>query len=200
MKTAKRIIILILATNILLMSCKKSEDIESNILDKNDIECYNNNDRGILLPALAIVAIAKVIINLSEGQYYKITTMDPSTGATITEEGCRGIGHCKIQVRSAVSGNSLTPEEFDNDYDCEGFAYIAKTANNHMLLYIDNNRDNEIISKRLFYSDSISISRPLIINDKEVLRSLNHQSSKEIIIHGKYKTYNDGDKKFIIIY
>lgn len=71
-----------------MISCKKSEDIESNILDKNEIECYNNNDRGILLPALAIVAIAKVIINLSEGQYYKITTMDPSTGAIITEEGC----------------------------------------------------------------------------------------------------------------
>lgn len=93
-----------MATNILLLSCNKSENVESNILDKNDIECYNNNDRGIWLPAFTIIAIAKVIINLSEGQYYKITTMDPSTGTTKTEEGCRGIWHCKIQVRSAVSG------------------------------------------------------------------------------------------------
>ncbi|MBQ8223188.1 MAG: hypothetical protein IJZ87_07620 [Bacteroidales bacterium] len=194
---SKIIIVIILATNILFSSCKKSEQIEMTLSTKDDIENYSSGDRASWF---VIVAVAYIIINISEGKYHKTTTYDPSTGNVIgIIEDCIGIGHCKIQVRSTHNGLSLSSEVFDEDYDCEGNAYFAKTSDNRLLLCVDNTRENEIIQDRLFYADSIEISRPLTIINGDVLKSLNYTPDTKIQIYGKYKTYNDGEKKYIII-
>lgn len=198
-KILKIVTIVILATNILFISCKKADITDLTINTNNSTESYSDSDSD-KAAWFVIVAIAYIIVNISEGKYHKTTNYDPSTGAVIEIiEDCIGIGHCKMQARSAHNGLGLSSEAFDEDYDSEGNAYLAKTSDNKLLLCIDNTRENELFSNRFFYADSIEISRPLAIVNSEVLRSLNYSSDTKIKIHGKYKTYNDGEKKFIII-
>ncbi len=196
-KILKVVTIVMLATNILFISCKKAGLIDLTTNTNNSTESYSDSDKAAWF---VIVAIAYIIVNVSEGKYHKTITFDPSTGAVIEiVENCTGIGHCKIQARSAHNGLGLSSEVFDDDYDSEGNAYLAKTSDNKLLLCVDNTRENELFSNRFFYADSIEISRPLAIVNSDVLRSLDYSSDTKIKIHGKYKTYNDGEKKFIII-
>jgi len=196
-KIFKNLTICLLTVSILIsttVSCKKEESTPMNEINTEEIGPQK-------FPwGVVIVAVCAVIVKVTEGQYYKETYPNG-----VIKEGCKGWGTCAMQVVMPPTGengeidvSSLHYYE-QIDYTSEGV--LGYDRDGHIVLALDNTPENRTSSNRFFYSEKISISRPLIIDNPEILKILD--VSEKIIVQGDYavQTYTERgeEAKYIII-
>lgn len=198
MKTSlinKTIIALIILSIIASTSCKKQETA-AKLPETNQVQAIN---KAPWIPI--IVGVVYVIVHVVEGQYYKEVTYNPDGTVASIKEGCKGWGSCSVigEKRNASGAyTSISSVTYSNDYDYSGEAQLMKTKDDKILLKMSNEPNNEVCYKNFFYNDVIEISRPWIIDDREVLGKLGRHD-KAITVQGKYTVYTLEDGKFIII-
>lgn len=176
------------------VSCKKDEALQS-IIEPQTEEVGEQK----VWVGWFIAAVVIVIIKVTEGQYEKVTSPD----GTITEK-CKGMGSCAMRVVIPPTGED---DEIDVssvhyyeqvDYTSEGILGFDKEGN--IVLAISNTvKDGS--RDRFFYDKKISISRPLVIDNPDVLKQLN--VSEKIVVQGDYivnaSTEKGEDWKYIVI-
>ncbi len=207
MKKTMRILknILAVCLSILILSlttaCNKKHDFVNTNTEESVTPLEINNGEKVPWWAIVIGSVI-VIINVTEGQYYKIVTQNPD-GSTTIEEGCKGLGHCHMAAHQKGTNNqlgvALSSSQPDDGYDFSSQAELVKTSNGKVLLKMHKSQDNEDSLNRFFYNSQISVSLPLIIDNPAVLQQLGENCQCPITIEGVYDVFDTEDCKFIIL-
>lgn len=182
----------------LTTACSKKEAF----VPKGDKEqCELNSEKGPWTWIGVLVGIVTIVIEVTEGQYHEETTVNPDGTYTIIKE-CKGWGHCHMAANLIGPGNTIgaavSSKQENDGYDFTGKAQLIKTSTGHVLLKMENNRDNDDACKRFFYDSALSFSQPFVVDNEKVLEQLG-TGKTPIVIEGEYEVYDAQDGKFIII-
>lgn len=189
--------ILVLAI-VFTSSCKKKQaSVKS---PNNDEVCVTER-----IPWIPIITgIVYLVVHITEGQYHHEITYNPDGTIASDKTWCAGLGSCSIRGLYKTTGSlstysNISSVDYGDDYDYTGEAQLLKTSDNKILFKITNNSANLICFNNFFYDNVINISRPLIIDNPEILNILGRGQNRAIIIQGNYEVYDLDDGKFIVI-
>ena len=195
----KNSIIACLVMSIILLTpaCNKNRETQRLIEKTNPQEIQVIEE----VPWVPIIgALAYIIVHVTEGKYTSTTTTGPD-GSTTTTIECKGWGHCSIKGTTNSPGfssnQSISSVDYGDDYDYTGSAQLVRTTDDRILLKIDNNEENSVVFNRFFYDKEILVSRPLIIDNYEVLQILNRKNP--VVIEGTYEVYHYRNWKYIVV-
>lgn len=161
-------------------------------------ESIANQDKGPWWKII-VIAVTTIIVECTEGHYYEIQYSD--NGHIIHEKGCKGLGHCALNGKNATNGtplSSITDYGRIGDYAVK--AVLGTTEKGEVILML-NSAENVSTFNRFFYDDIINISRPLIIDNEQIMKDLN--LIEPIKIEGDYLVHkltgNNGESINYII-
>ncbi len=189
MKNVKVLLLLLLTGIFIFQSCQK----EAVDFDRFSTE----QEAETRIWPLVIAAAVTIIVELSEGQWYKKTNSDGSS-----EEGCDGVGNCgnhsTVQGGSG-NGTGLGADddlEYTGDYSSEAFVAINETTG-HVIFGMNENADPETKDK-FFYGEQIYVSPSKTIDNPAVLDAL-ELSEPVFMEEGFYEVFEYEETKYIII-
>lgn len=180
-RTLKPILCVVLSISLVLSSCSKEQNVNDIVSEQNNT--IENVEKSWWHAFIAVVAAVVVIIECTEGQYYEHTIYHQDGTIASIEKGCKGIGHCAINARKTNSApiSSFVYEEI-GDFTLP--AMLITCENGKIILAIEKNEKNEKEYQQFFYDKVINISRPLIINNADILKTLHIDTP--CIIQGDY--------------
>ena len=194
----KSIIALLVLAIVLTTSCNKRN---------GSVKLLNNDEVHVTerVPWIPIIAgIVYIVVHITEGQYHHEITYNPDGTIASDNTWCDGFGSCCIKGLYNTAGNlstysNISSIDYGDDYDYTGEAQLLKTTDNKILFKITNDSANMVCFNNFFYDNVIKISRPLIIDNREILNSLGRDQYRAIIVQGDYEVYDLDDGKFIVI-
>lgn len=190
---------LILSFLMLTTACNKNESF---VPTDNKEQSELVTEKGPLKWIGIGIGIVIVIIAVTTGQYHERTITLPD-GTTFTEKGCEGFGHCHMSAYlsgpSNTPGAAISSKQEDDGYDFMGTAQLIKTSTGHILLKVENTRDNEDMHQRFFYDSILSFSQSFVIDNEQVLAQLGKSATDPIVIKGEYDVFDSQNGKFIVI-
>ena len=190
----KNLIICLITVSILIsttVSCKKEENLKSN-LEPQMVE-------GTVEKAWwqwVVTIVCAVAIKVTEGQYEKETKPD----GTIIER-CKGWGTCSMQGSTKSNGKGeidLSSVKYYEQPDYIGDGVLGFDNKGNIVFAMDDSPNNLNAQERFFNGKFVSISRPLIIDNPEVLELFD--VSEPIVIQGNYDVHSVTEEKSTIKY
>ena len=198
----KTIIALLISAIIFSTSCRKQESPK---LPQPKQQAEQTLDKAgwVILAVIAAVTIA--VIEVTEGHYHKKVVTKPD-GTQSTEEWCEGnFGHCSIHARATglpsnpTGLTNISSQSVGEEYDFKGSCELALTKDDRVVLLVPNNPENAEFIKNFLYEKAIEITKPLVIDNPEVLEILHRGYVNDITVKGTYEVYNAKEGMFIYI-
>ncbi|MBR4137093.1 MAG: hypothetical protein IKU05_01650 [Bacteroidales bacterium] len=198
----KTIIALLIAAIFFSTSCRKQE---APIVPQPVQQAGQTPEKGLVITLAIIAAVTIAVIEVTEGHYHKEVITNPD-GTQTTREWCEGFfGHCSIHARATgLPSNptgliSISSVGNGKDFDYTGSCKLARTEDNKIVLLAPNDPTNRDFNKNFFYDETINITKPLIIDNPDVLKLLNRGHLRAIKVEGTYEVYESTEGKFIVI-
>jgi hypothetical protein len=197
-KITKNLAIGLLILSILIsttLSCKKEESLPINTQNFEEI----NEQKNVVI---ALVTVVVIIIRVTRGQWERET----KPNGEVTER-CSGFwGSCSVNiVIPPEGGNPEIPLSSRFYYEQEDYSFegvLGTDIDGNIIIAMYNTPDNRDSYNSFFYGNNISISRPFIIDNPDVLKQLN--VSEKIVVQGDYSVQNYSargeEAKYIIIH
>lgn len=188
----------------LVVSCKKEEVKQVNRTIE-DTSVNSDIDKPIVpwLIYLAATVVIDIVIELSAGQYSSTPVQMPN-GVIVYKVECSGVGTCTIPSTinnngGVGDGQPLSSEEIGFDFEVSQVidAEYIKLDDGRIILTIKPESDGY---NDFFYSDTISISKPYLIDNPIFIEQMGLESGSTILVSGEYQVLVDDEgQKYIII-
>lgn len=198
----KIIVACLVSALIFSTSCKKQETVK---LPEPAQQSQQTQDKVGWFAVVIVAAVTIAIIEVTEGHYHEKTITHPD-GTQSVEKWCEGnFGHCGMHARA--TGLPSNPTGFtpissiteNDEYDYTGSCQLVRTDEGKILLLVPDTPDLATFAKNFFYDKVIEITKPMVIDNPEVLRMLHRDYDDTITVKGKYEVYRAKEGSFIII-
>ncbi len=201
----KRVFVCFLASSTMLLmtfsSCQKAQHVVEAPKKNSDPVVNENNNKTEVFWYVVVAAIAVVAIvgTLAEGQSHTTTTTTTDAHGnttTTTQTTCSGVGTCKMSMRTASNGPTLSGnEQFNVSPDYQLNMRLIRNSDGKLLLGVGQGQNPTGLVNRFFYGDQIQFLSPgqqYVINNQGVLNQLG-VSAPIVINAGMYHCYNGSD-------